>query len=224
MVDHLGAVRRRPVQRRSVERFERMLDVCAEVLEEVGYDALTTRDVAARAGVPIGTLYQFFEGKQALCRALAERNLELLLARLEERYSREPVDNWPTAGRMVVSEYVAMKREVRGFSVVDFGDARGGRPYLLDADQEIENNELVAHRLARFGVETLGLPDYPALTWVMRIAVEVTDAVLRLAFRTQRTGDPVLIAEAESLLAGYLQLRLGAPGVEPAPAPIRSVP
>src|SRR5690349_20946987 len=78
-------VRRRPVQERSRQRVERMLDACAEVLDEVGYDALTTREVARRAGVPIGTLYQFFADRQALCRALAERNLDLFVDRLQRR-------------------------------------------------------------------------------------------------------------------------------------------
>ena len=66
------AVRRRPVQRRSLERFERILDSCAELLDEVGYTGLTTKEVARRAQVPIGTLYQFFPGVEGLLGALAE--------------------------------------------------------------------------------------------------------------------------------------------------------
>ena len=56
-----------------------MLDECALLLDEVGYEALTTKEVARRAEVPIGTFYQFFPDKQGLVRALALRNLEAFL-------------------------------------------------------------------------------------------------------------------------------------------------
>ena len=50
--DHL---RNRPRQARSAARVEHLLDVAAEVFEEVGYDAATTNLVAARAGPAMGT-------------------------------------------------------------------------------------------------------------------------------------------------------------------------
>src|SRR5882757_7832081 len=116
----VGPVRRRPMQRRSVERFERMLDACAELLDEVGYDELTTSEVARRAGVPIGTLYQFFDGKLALTRALARRNLDVFLDRLHARFAaaQAPLATWADAASVVVAEFVAMKREFPGFAAV----------------------------------------------------------------------------------------------------------
>jgi AcrR family transcriptional regulator len=209
-VPDVGPVRRRPVQRRSVERFERMLDACAQLLDEVGYDELTTSQVAKRAGVPIGTLYQFFDGKLALTRALARRNLDLFLDRLHTRFSeaKESITTWADAASVVVGEFVAMKREVPGFGAVDFGDARPGKHFLLDAEREVENNQLVAERLKQLAVDDLGLPDAPGLDRALLIAVEAADGVMRLAFRYGPDGDPDLIAEAEILLRGYLGARL----------------
>jgi AcrR family transcriptional regulator len=204
----VGPVRRRPVQRRSLERFERMLDACARLLDEVGYDELTTSEVARRAGVPIGTLYQFFDGKQALTRALARRNLDLFLDRLHGRFAAGPVGTWADAASAVVAEFVAMKREVPGFASVDFGDARPGKEYLLDSRAEVENNRLVAERLKLLGVQDLGLPDGPDVDRALLVAVEAADSVLRLAFRHRPGGDPELIAEADLLLRGYLGARL----------------
>ena len=206
----VGPVRRRPVQRRSLERFERMLDACAQLLDEVGYDELTTSQVAKRAGVPIGTLYQFFEGKQALTRALARRNLDRFLDRLHARFAAAgTVETWADAASVVVAEFVAMKREVPGFAAVDFGDARPGKHFMLDAEREVENNRLVAQRLRRLGVEDLGLPDDgPEVDRALLVAVEAADSVLRLAFRYGPDGDPALIAEADLLLRGYLGARL----------------
>ncbi|MBS2963998.1 TetR family transcriptional regulator [Actinocrinis puniceicyclus] len=205
----VGPVRRRPVQRRSLERFERMLDACARLLDEVGYDELTTSEVARRAGVPIGTLYQFFDGKQALTRALARRNLDLFLDRLHVRFAAAPaVETWADAASAVVAEFVAMKREVPGFASVDFGDARPGKDYLLDERREMENNRMVAERLKVLGVHDLGLPDGPDVDRTLLVAVEAADSVLRLAFRRHPAGDPDLIAEADLLLRGYLAARL----------------
>jgi AcrR family transcriptional regulator len=204
-----GSVRRRPMQRRSVERFERMLDACAELLDDVGYDAMTTSEVARRAGVPIGTLYQFFDGKQALARALAERNLDAFLDRLHARFAASPARDWADAASSVVAEFVAMKRTVPGFAAIDFGDARAGKLFMLDADRQVENNQLVAQRLKQLALADLGLPDDPGLDRVLLVAVEAADGVLRLAFRFGPDGDPDLIAEAEILVRGYLTARLG---------------
>lgn len=203
-----GEVRRLPVQRRSLERFERLLDACAELLDEVGYEALTTSQIAKRAGVPIGTLYQFFDGKPAVARALARRNLDAFLTRLRARFAAEPARDWPSAGGLVVAEVIRMKREVPGFAVVDFGEVRRNRPFLLDAEAELENNQIVAQRLKELAIGELGLPDPPGLDTVLLTAVEAADGVLRLAFRYGPAGDPDLIAEADALIRGYLALRL----------------
>src|SRR5689334_20361976 len=92
-----GALRRRPAQRRSVERVERMLDECARLLDEVGYDSLTTKEVARRAEVPIGTFYQFFPDKQGLVRELAFRNLDAFLERIAERLDSVEISVWTDA-------------------------------------------------------------------------------------------------------------------------------
>src|SRR3954447_23385478 len=46
------SLRRAPVQRRSAERLTRILDACADLLDEVGYDTLSTRAVAPRGRRP----------------------------------------------------------------------------------------------------------------------------------------------------------------------------
>lgn len=84
-VPHATSLRRAPVQRRSAERLTRILDACADLLDEVGYDALSTRAVAQRAGVPIGSVYRFFGNKRAMADALAQRNLEHYADRVTHR-------------------------------------------------------------------------------------------------------------------------------------------
>jgi AcrR family transcriptional regulator len=67
------ATRREPTQQRSRERVERMLQAARALIEEKGSDAMRMGEVAEKAGVSIGSLYQFFPDKAAIVRTLAER-------------------------------------------------------------------------------------------------------------------------------------------------------
>jgi AcrR family transcriptional regulator len=64
-------LRRQPRQARSQERVNRILAVAQAMFVAQGYDATTTNAIAARAQVPIGSLYQFFPDKAAILQALA---------------------------------------------------------------------------------------------------------------------------------------------------------
>lgn len=67
------AIRKTPKQARSQHRVDAILDAAAELFEEGGYEGASTNEIAARAGVPIGSLYQFFTNKEAILSALVER-------------------------------------------------------------------------------------------------------------------------------------------------------
>lgn len=69
-------LRKRPRQRRSVETVDRILDAATRVFDEQGYRRTTTNVIAERAGVSIGSLYQYFPNKDAVLVALAERHVD----------------------------------------------------------------------------------------------------------------------------------------------------
>jgi AcrR family transcriptional regulator len=68
-------LRKAPRQVRSGETFEAILAAAAHILASEGAQRFTTNRVAKRAGVSIGSLYQYFPNKQAIARALVERDL-----------------------------------------------------------------------------------------------------------------------------------------------------
>jgi AcrR family transcriptional regulator len=74
-VAHVHA-RRRPVQRRSRETVEAVLDGVVRVLERYGVGGVTTNRIAEAAGVSIGSVYQYFPDKLAIFDALHDRHVE----------------------------------------------------------------------------------------------------------------------------------------------------
>ena len=74
--------RRIPRQARAGETVAAILEGAAQILEAGGLAGFTTNAVAERAGVSIGTLYQYFADKNALLRALGEREMNAALVRV----------------------------------------------------------------------------------------------------------------------------------------------
>ncbi|MFB4425602.1 TetR/AcrR family transcriptional regulator [Streptomyces sp. QL37] len=197
-------LRRVPVQQRSADRLARILDAGAALLDESGYEQLSTRAVADRAGVPIGSVYRFFPNKRALVDALAERNLEVYAGRVVARLETIPEREWRAAIDAVLDEYLAMKRSVPGFALVDFGPPV---PAAGPLDEEV--NRLVAGRLTELlsghlGRGRDGAASDAALLRTVLVCVQAADALLQLAFRADPAGDPDLIAETRALLRAYL--------------------
>jgi AcrR family transcriptional regulator len=68
--------RKKPRQARSRQTLDAILVAAAQVFERRGYAAGTTDAIAERAGVSVGSVYQYFPNKDAILVALVERHLE----------------------------------------------------------------------------------------------------------------------------------------------------
>ncbi|MEU9311344.1 TetR/AcrR family transcriptional regulator [Streptomyces sp. NPDC048256] len=197
-VPQATSLRRAPVQRRSAERLTRILDACADLLDEVGYDGLSTRAVAERAGVPIGSVYRFFGNKRQMADALAQRNLERYSERVTERLKGARRGDWRAAMDAVLDEYLAMKHTAPGFSLVDFGNQ------IPVGARHAEPNHRVADRLTALLSDYLVREPDDDLRRTFLIAVETADTLVQLAFRVDPEGDPKVIDETRELLRAYL--------------------
>ena len=187
------------MQGRSVERVRRMLDACAQLVDEVGYDGLTTTLLAERAGVAIGSVYQFFPDKRAIVQALTLRNLEAYLQRLSTRLQQEKSTHWWGAVDAAIDEYIAMHRTTPGFRTLHFGDVVD--VHLLD--DERDNNAVIAARIAALLHERYELTG-ERIEFALGIAVEAADALIKMAFRRAPNGDLAVLDEARSLIKEYL--------------------
>jgi AcrR family transcriptional regulator len=198
-----GPLRRVPVQGRSVARVNRMLDACAQLVDEVGYDGLTTTLLAERAGVAIGSVYQFFPDKRAIVQALTLRNLEAYLQRLSSRLSQEQATDWWGAVDAAIDEYIAMYRTTPGFRTLHFGDVVD--VHLLD--DERDNNAVIAARIAGLLQERYELAS-DRTEFALGIAVEAADALIKMAFRRAPNGDVAVLNEARALIKDYLHRKV----------------
>lgn len=86
-----NVLRAKPKQKRGEQRVSAILDAASEVIAEVGYEAATIVNIAARAKTSVGSLYQFFSNKQAILNALVER----YVARASAVFSAIEVEAFP---------------------------------------------------------------------------------------------------------------------------------
>ncbi len=81
---------RLPKRARGKQRVAALLQAAAAVFAEKGYEAATMTEIAARAGAPIGSLYQFFPVKEALADTLGAELRRVARCRPDGSSSRTP--------------------------------------------------------------------------------------------------------------------------------------
>jgi AcrR family transcriptional regulator len=89
---HVLEMRKQPQQIRSQRRVEKILAAAIEMFREVGFDAATTNEIAARAEVSIGSLYQFYPNKSAILNALGTRCLADLRLLLDQAIAEDSLE------------------------------------------------------------------------------------------------------------------------------------
>lgn len=195
-----SAGRRVPTQERSRRKVERILDAAARLVVEHGVDALTTRDIAATAKVPVASLYQYFSDKDDVLLALAERDMAEMDAQVAEDLGAL---ERPTVAEMVATTmraFVTVYHRRRAFVEIYLR----GRSNAAVRHFGREHNRRVAQSLFDFALAA-GLAR-PELTPAMALlAVEVGDRVFQLAFEHDPDGDPVLIEEGITMVTAYLE-------------------
>ncbi|MGW4469053.1 TetR/AcrR family transcriptional regulator [Nonomuraea sp. NPDC004354] len=186
----------RPVRRqaRGLKRMAEILDAAELVIAEVGYPDLTTNQVAARAGMSPGSLYQFFRNKDEILDGLVARYTdergEYWAERLAAVTPEVPLEALVAA---FVDESVAFKSRSPAYWALLYGSATGDR--LAAASQRLHAAiaEQVAALLLR---RSPGLdPDRALLMGTM--AVSMVKAVIP-------HHSPALTEELKAALTGYL--------------------
>lgn len=130
-----GPMRKKPTQERARQTVAALLEATRQLLAERPLGGFTTDDVAARAGVSVGTLYQYFEDKSDLVRALGEAHLEEVTRAVA---SLRPPDE---RGPELLDYARALLRTMR--------DTHARVPRLHEALQEVGVQRALAEALSR---------------------------------------------------------------------------
>jgi AcrR family transcriptional regulator len=117
--------RKTPVQARSTVTVEAIYEATFQVLLAVGPDRLTTTRVAERAGVSIGSLYQYFPNKQSLLLSALEKHLDRVVSAVELACRRNHGQPLSTMIESVVEAFVDAKMERSDISMALYAIAVG---------------------------------------------------------------------------------------------------
>lgn len=101
---------RPPLQRRSQESLERVLQAGAELLREEGYEGFTLQEVSRRSGVSVGSIYARAASKEALILAIYDRETTRMAE--ENRQIEETSHRADLHGRELIEALVEEMAEV----------------------------------------------------------------------------------------------------------------
>ncbi|MDP7703994.1 TetR/AcrR family transcriptional regulator [Mycobacterium sp. TY815] len=194
-------LRRSPTQQRSRARVERILDAAAAIVVEQGPDSLKVSDIATRAGVPLGTLYQFFARKDDIVYALAQRFADRFGDVLETTLADAGVEaDWRVLLDRLLDAYAGFYRSEPALRELWVGARLN--PDFIRADHE-HNNTRFAATLADLLGPRAHVP-HDELALMIYVSWEASQALLETAFRVDPTGDPAIIEQAKVMAARYL--------------------
>jgi len=198
-----AAPRRRPRQARSRERVDRVLDAAAALLVAEGWGALTTNRIAREAGVPVGSVYQYFANKEAVVHALGVRALERLDALLDAVLPAGDAEPWEALVDRVLDALADLYRSEPGFRAVWLGPHVSAE--LVDVDRR--HDEALAARLDPLIARACpGLPPADRRA-AAALVVQVTGSILALSVRLGPRRGARALAEGKRLLESYLRDR-----------------
>lgn len=193
--------RRKPSQDRSRDRVERILDATAALLGETPVDKITTAAIAETAGVPIGSVYQYFPNKLSVLAELARRvmaEVDLKTASLiAEDFGVLP---WDQAIDRAIDATMQGYSEQPGYAQLLLS-IRPTPEFRAITD---ESNERIAALLALHPALQQLIPS-DRIELVTRSAIKAVNALQDWALSVDDAGlAHRIIAEMKTLLKGYL--------------------
>ncbi|MEO6827971.1 MAG: TetR/AcrR family transcriptional regulator [Microbacteriaceae bacterium] len=177
----------------------------SQVLDEVGFDRLTTSMVAEGAGVAIGTLYRYFPDRIVLLKALHDREIRRLQDRIVDQLASAPVSEIWQAVDVAVTVFVDMFRNEPGFRIVRFVDVKREPPMERDDPQV----GYIARWLAEVLSKTFQIAIDAELIFNLEVVVQTTGALVHHAFVLTPGGDPRFIRKARAINRLHLEEAYG---------------
>jgi AcrR family transcriptional regulator len=204
--DHAGAddaavLRRIPVQARSRQRVERVLDTAAQLVDDLGPDGVTTASIAAAASVSIGWLYDFFPNRESVFDAVVERSFEKVTPIAEAVHASMPNADWRETLEAVVWALFDFYRDEPGFRVLWFSRFQSAAMVARNRQLDLAGVGRTYERMHRRGLDLVGVDPEHAV----HLVIGIIDKGLDLAFLLDPEGDRDLIDQTIVAAVAYLE-------------------
>lgn len=171
--------RKLPRQARSRATFNAIVDACSQVLASRSYEELTTNGISERAGVSIGTLYEYFPNREAIVAALVADACRRIVLRMEQAIEEAgAMPAFQGTEHLLAAGIAAMGAQENALEVL-LRDA----PFVMQLPVFREARETLTGLCQDIRVraaERLSMPDPATDTWL--ISQMLFTAMLEIAF------------------------------------------
>jgi AcrR family transcriptional regulator len=195
------SARRTPVQGRSHETVQRILQATSRLLERIPLEEITTSRIAQESGVSVGGLYRFFPDKQTIIDAVAVQHVKEFEAQVRAKLLRTLPLNGKKFLGSVIDSFVEFLDARPDFRTIVFGRhiSAGTR------EQQIMPEVGAAGMVKQVLALVLGLKDSEKLSLKIRIASETGDRLLAYAYEQgDKAERQKVIEELKTMLSSYL--------------------
>ena len=197
------AVKTQPAQRRATQTFERLLDVAAQVLADVGIDRFSTNIVCERATLSPPALYRYFPNKYALLCELGRRLMER---------QNELIPNWITLEALAGTR-AGLERALQGLlldthrvtrdTTAGVWITRALRAVPVLASVRLDSHAKVAQALIALLQSAYPEADVEQLRIVSRVTVELIYAANELLFDESPLSAQAVSGLVAAMVASY---------------------
>ncbi len=205
------ATKKQPAQQRATETYERILDVTAQTLADVGIERLSTNLVCERAGITPPALYRYFPNKYALLHELGQRLMQAQNARVGrwitlEVFAGGAEDLERAVEGLIIDTYEATVQTVGGVWIM-----RALRAVPVLQEVRLASHKAVTQEQVQLLAQALPGADLAQLQLLSRIVVELIYATVEMIF-----DEPLDVNAVARTVAGMVASQLGK--VQPAAA------
>lgn len=191
------ALRKMPTQARAKLRFEAILSAATDLIAVGGSDNLKMSDVASAAGVPIGSLYQYFPDKAAILLTLADRIMDRVRTGLVEAMgSVETLAEAEEALGVTLKAYYQMFLEEPVARDIWFGVQANKTLHELDMEDSRANGEIAFRALRKFAPRK----NWKNLEATCFLIMQLSGMAVRLAVSLERKEGDRIIAIYDAMI------------------------
>ncbi|RCL89791.1 TetR/AcrR family transcriptional regulator [Hyphomonas sp.] len=191
-----------PNQQRSRDTLEQILIAAADLIEEVGFEKLSTNMICRRAELTPPALYRYFPNKYSVLKELGER-LMVQQNILMENWSLDAGDlsNLEAEIETLLFETIRVTRQTKAGAWI----MRSMHATPVLAGVRVESHRHVARLLAERIIETRPDLDHGHILPSARLSVEIGYAVVEMVFDERSIDEGEILRQTASMLAFSLR-------------------